>query len=319
MVNALKLEPANRPNFLCIGAAKAGTTWLASVLSAHPDVFIPPQKELNALHYDDLDARLEEYSDYFRDGETCRIRSDFSVRYLSSPNAARAAARLLPDARILAILRNPIDQVQSHYWHLRRQNFHQPVAVRPAPDIFEAIEKFPELLLEPALYGKHLGRWLDLFPRDQVLLLTYDEMTRRTTFALDQICDFLAISRRDFSADASGLSIQDARGGVRPRAGLMENVYPVVYVAATRRLFRPIKLLMGVRSAESIKRKLGLRQLGEKLFFERGYEKLDQTGRAKLLEYFAQDLQSLQKLITNDVSTWAITGTQDRHEAGTLR
>src|SRR5262245_10421681 len=102
-----RLPAQLRPNLLGIGAAKAGTTSLAEALARHPDVFMPPQKELNCLHYGDLDERLDEYAAYFRDGQQTRIRCDFSVRYLASPQAPAAAARLAPDAKIVVILRNP--------------------------------------------------------------------------------------------------------------------------------------------------------------------------------------------------------------------
>jgi hypothetical protein len=300
-----RLPKDRRPNLLGIGAAKAGTTWLASVLAAHPDIFMPPQKELNALHYNDLEARLDEYAAYFRGGETARVRCDFSVRYLASQNAFGAAARHTPDARIVVVLRNPVDQVQSHYWHLRRQNFHQAEPVNPVPDLFEALERFSLLLFEPALYGKHLARWLGAFPRERVLVLTYEEATGAQAATLDRICDFVEVPRRDFSADAAALSAQDGRGGVRPRGGLLDRLYPPLYVAATRYGLNPLKRAFGVRRIEGLKRRLKLRQLGEAVFFTSGYEKLDAAGRLRLWRRFADDVLALEELTGLDVAHWA--------------
>jgi hypothetical protein len=144
-------------------------------------------------------------------------------------------------------------------------------------------------------------------------------VTQTSAAALDRICDFLEVARKDFTADAARLSIQDARGGVRPKRGLIGNLYPVLYVTAARHLLQPIKRLIGVRRAESIKRRLRLRQLSEMLFFERSYEKLDQIGRAKLWEYFAQDFQSLKELVAKDLSLWTAAGVEDGHETGILK
>lgn len=292
------------PNLLGIGAAKAGTTWLASLLAAHPDIYMPPQKELNALHYDDLDQRLDEYRDYFRNARERSIRSDFSVRYLSSPNAPAAAARLTPSAKLVAVLRNPVDQIQSHYWHLLRQNFHQAEPVCPQPDLFEAIEHYPNLLLEPALYGKHLARWLGCFPREGLLVVDYAELSRALGPALLRVCDFLEVAPFDFSAAAEAISAADGRAGVQPRGGVAGKLSPNLYVSMTRGPYKWLKRTVGVRRAETVKRALRLRQAYEGLFFKRGYPKLDAAQRRRLYERLRGDIDALASLNLLDVSAW---------------
>jgi hypothetical protein len=299
------LEVRCRPNLLGIGAAKSGSTWLASVLSEHPDIFMPPQKELNALHYDDLEARLDEYAAYFHGGESHAVRCDFSVRYLASPNAPSAAALHTPDARILVVVRNPLDQVQSHYWHLRRQNFHQGKPVHPVPDIFAALERFPALLLESALYGKHIARWLEVFPRERILVLTYEEVTQDQSGSLRRILDFLDLPQRDLTAAADAVSASDRRSGVRPRRGALGRLYPPMYVAATRYGLRPMKAILGVRRVDSLKRALRMREVGEAIFFEAGYEKLGPGDRARLWPIFASDVATLSERVGLDLTHWA--------------
>ena len=297
------LPPERRPNLLGIGAAKAGTTWLAGVLSTHPDIFVPPQKELNALHYGDLDARLPEYAIYFAGAEAARIRGDFSVRYLNSERAPGAAARHASDARILMVARDPVDQIQSHYWHLLRQNFHQRDPVLPHPTLFEALERFPDLLLEPALYGKHLSRWLEIFPRERFLILRFDDLVADREATLARVCDFLEVPRRDFSTAAAAISRTEARGGVRPRQGIPGRVYPHLYAAAQPGL-RLMKRALGVRRTAAVQRALRLRQIGERLFFRPGYERLDEPDRARLLEVVRADIRLLSKQTGIDTTAW---------------
>ncbi|MDP1737482.1 MAG: sulfotransferase [Caulobacter sp.] len=293
-----------RPNLVCLGAAKAGTTALATVLGAHPDIYVPPQKELNALHYNDLDDRVGEYMAYFREAGDVAVRCDFSVRYLSSPNAPAAAARLTPDTRLMVILRNPVDQIQSHYWHLRRQNFHQARPVDPPPDLFEALDWFPELLLEPALYGKHLERWLALFPRDRMLVIDHADMLRDLQGTLDRICDFVAVDRFDFTAAAGDTSAQDGRAGVQPRGGLAGRLFPRLYVGVARGPYTWLKRLIGVQGADRLKRLLRLREASEALFFKSGYPRLDQTDRRRLQDRLAEDRRRLDALVLIDTSRW---------------
>lgn len=298
------LLPDRGPNLICIGAPKAGTTWLAQVLAAHPQVFMPPQKELNALHYEDLDQRLNEYAAYFEPARDELVRCDFSVRYMASPRAAEAAARLAPDARILAVLRDPADQIQSHYWHLRRQNFHQPATVSDPPDLFAAIERFPVLLLEPALYAKHLSRWLTHFPRERILLLDHAELVANPRQALSQICEFCDLGAFDFAKAIAAVDASDARGGVQPRGGVIGAAFPSLYVAVSRGPYHWLKRMFGVQAAEALKRRLRLRQVAESVFFQPGYPKLDAAGRARLRSYVADDLAHLSDLTGFDPA-WA--------------
>lgn len=303
-MTASGLAPEQRPNLLGIGAAKAGTTWLAGLLAAHPDIYMPPQKELNALHYQDLDERLDEYAAYFRDAGRAPIRCDFSVRYLASPRAPAAAARLVPDARLICVLRDPVDQIQSHYWHLRRQNFHQPEAVRDPPDLFQALDLYPDLVLEPALYAKHLRRWLEHFPRERLLLIDHAELTRDLPAASRRICDFLDVAAFDFSDAAARTSASDARAGVQPRRGLAGRLFSPLYVAATRGPLLWLKRAVGVRRTDALKRALRLRQISETLFFKPGYPRLDEAGRRRLHELVADDIAQLGPLVGFDASAW---------------
>ncbi|MEO8000434.1 MAG: sulfotransferase domain-containing protein [Arenimonas sp.] len=295
------------PNLLCIGAAKCGTTWLANVLSSHPEIYLPPQKELNILHYQDIDERLHEYKGYFAGIEQETIRADFSVRYLASPRAPAASARLIGKAKILVVLRNPVDQVQSHYWHLRRQNFHQAEPVQPAPDIFSALEKYPDLLLEPALYGKHIQRWLEHFPREQLLVIHNRDLFKDTDRVLAGICDFLEIKSFDFSPAIEKTTATEGRAGVQPREGIAGKIFPKLYVAVTRGPYLWLKRRIGVQGAENLKRRLRLRQVSEAVFFKSGYPKLDPSERLRLQQYFTSDMALLNSLGFIDTSDWQET------------
>lgn len=287
------LDRRRRPNLLGIGAAKCGTTWFANLLSRHPDIFMPPQKELNALYYNDLEDRLGEYQDYFRGGEDALVRLDFSVRYLSMPNAPSSAARYTPDAKIIAILRDPVDQLQSHYWHQRRQNFAQPQAIKPAPDIFEALERFPNLIREPALYGKHIQRWQARFPADRMLLLDYAEVTRDLPGVLDRVWAFLDLAPAPI-ADRADPPSRHGRRGVAPRSGLLGRMYPEIYSAVAHGPYQTMKRAFGVKRVEALKRQLKLREAAEAVFFTNGYPKLGLTERGRLRALFADDLALLE-------------------------
>lgn len=303
-LSELSLPPQLRPNLLGIGAAKAGTTSLAEAIARHPDIFMPAQKELNCLHYSDLDARLDEYAAYFRDGQHHRMRCDFSVRYLASPQAPAAAARLVPDAKILVVLRNPVDQVQSHYWHLLRQNFHQRSALSETPDLFEAIDRFPALLREPALYAKHLTRWLAHFPRSAFCAIDYAETVRDLPGVLNRLYRFLDLPAQD-AATGALVTTATRRRGVQPRGGVLGWIYPRAYSMLARGPFQWLKRTLGVAAADRLKRSLRLRESAEAIFFKPGYPELDTDGRRRLHALFQDDIAALAQLDLVDVREWS--------------
>ena len=302
------LNPSMRPNLLGIGGAKCGTTWFADQLSLHSDIYLPPQKELGALYYNDIKNRLQEYQDYFIGAEKFKFRCDFSVRYLSEFNAPAAAARYTPDAQIIVILRDPVDQIQSHYWHHVRQNFSQPKPVNPRPNLFEAIEDFPNLLLEPALYGKHLLRWHNYFPPERFLILDYNELRSDLASTLAKVCHFLDLPPFQISSySKDSQPTRDGRRGVSPRGGILSTIYPFIYSAFTHGPYQSAKRIFGVRHVETVKRRLKLRESMEAIFFKSGYAKLNFQDRLKLRSIFSSDLKILEnKIGFSPASSWSI-------------
>jgi hypothetical protein len=190
------------------------------------------------------------------------------------------------------VLRDPVDQVQSHYWHLRRQNFSQPRPVMPAPDLFEALDRYPELLLEPALYAKNLARWRACFPPERILLIDHAELARDLPGVLTRICTFLDVRPQLEPMVQEHVTSQD-RVGVSPRGGILGRMYPVLYASVAHGPYQALKRSLGVRRVETLKRRLRLRETAEGIFFNRGYPKLDEAGRRRLASIFADEVARL--------------------------
>jgi hypothetical protein len=104
------------PTFLVIGATRSGTTWLHSVLSRHPDIFVPDKKELNFFNERILKEDLQSYFNDFDPGDhgPRPVRGDMSVNYsILRPAVVERIKRLLPDVRLVFTLRNPVDRMWS--------------------------------------------------------------------------------------------------------------------------------------------------------------------------------------------------------------
>ena len=139
------------PNFLVIGAARAGTTALAAFLGRHPEVFIPVKEPnyfsgwLSRKPFDGPQGKnvrpefrcgtIEQYSRLFEGSRGFKARGEASVSYLPDGDAPALIQQTIPDVRLFAILRQPAERAFAHF-HLQRFNRLEPVA-----DFLEALEQ----------------------------------------------------------------------------------------------------------------------------------------------------------------------------------
>jgi hypothetical protein len=195
------------PGFLILGAQKAGTTALYAYLGWHPAITGPAWKEVS---YFDRHYRrgVGWYRGHFplRPGE--RIVGEASPGYLFHPLAPERVRATVPDAKLIALLRDPVDRALSHY--------HHEVALGREPLSFEeAIEAETErtrgeeerLVREPGYfshawwdhtylargrYAEQLERWLAVFPREQLLVVPSDELADEPEETYGRVLEFLA-------------------------------------------------------------------------------------------------------------------------------
>jgi len=288
------------PTFLGIGAPRCATTWMSTCLAAHPEVFMAAAKELNFFQYGSIEGRLPEYEAHFAGAEGKRAAGEISVRYLNSPVAAKRILEMVPGARLFVSLRNPADQVYSHFWHLLRQNFHQATS-KGLPRTFEqAAQRFPELVLEPAYYGRHLEPWFGTFPRESILVLFYEEITADPAAALEALYRHLGVdpSFRPAGFDRPG---SESRKGTSPRDEVRDALRARTYSGLHRMVYAPMKKVLGVRRADRVKSALRVRQTFELIFQKKGYPPLAAAERARLDDRYREDVARLGALLGRDL------------------
>jgi hypothetical protein len=209
------------PDFIIVGAQKAGTTSLYRYLVSHPEIFGPRKKEIN---YFDSNYHLGQtwYRSHFPLVATRKlarrcgfqvIAGEASPEYASHPSVPERVSSVVPAARLIFLLRNPVDRAFSHYHHAIRHGWEQL-------SFKEAIAREGERLagehermrndenywseaerrysyLSRGLYYEQLLSWLRFFPRDQLLVLLSENLfsSPRNTFL--QVVD--AIGARPWS------------------------------------------------------------------------------------------------------------------------
>ncbi|KPQ17782.1 MAG: Sulfotransferase domain [Rhodobacteraceae bacterium HLUCCO18] len=184
-----------RPDFLIIGAEKAGTTWLHDVLRAHPDLFLPDTKELHFFNRFDSNGReidtyarrgLGWYERHFEAAERGKPAGEATPLYLCDPAAPRRIRRTLPEARFIVLLRDPVSRTWSHYRMARAKG-------HITEDLATLIDRRDARIVGRGLYAAQLDRWFALFPRERFLILFFEQVMAEPQAALTRIAAWLEV------------------------------------------------------------------------------------------------------------------------------
>ncbi|MGH2784710.1 MAG: sulfotransferase domain-containing protein [Actinomycetota bacterium] len=181
------------PSFLIIGAPKAGTTTLAAYLDAHPDVFVAREKE---VHYFDTNFSrgLDWYRSRFIGAMSERAVGEASPTYMYATQRLERIAATLPKARLIAVLRDPVDRAYSHYWwqHAIGESRSFEDAVR-AEMRGEWHEGRPKRYLDGGRYRRYLEDVGRYFPRDALHVVTLEDLRREPAQTFSEVCRFLGV------------------------------------------------------------------------------------------------------------------------------
>jgi hypothetical protein len=300
-----------QPDFLIIGAPKAGTTALHAALAQHPEVFMSDPKEPKYWLCDDApppawrgpgDAhsqqewvwRREEYERLFTGAGLAQVRGESTAFYLWSRGAHRRIAEALPDVRLIVVVRDPVDRAYSNWMHLWSDG------LEPVDDFVEAFGLQDERVRagwapfwryrELGMYGEqlaHLSRYVD---PERVLLMRYRSLVDEPRAAIDRTCRFLGISQGLIDSIPRDNSRPFVPPGWRPRL-----IGPVVRAGARMGQFAPpqvwrrasVPLVAQLSSAADAAR-----------------PRLDRTQREQLVSAFAEDIGLLGELTGEDFGDW---------------
>lgn len=266
------------PNFLVIGAQRSGTSWLAQNLRRHPQVFLPKVKEIHFFdrHYE---KGMEWYESHFDGRKDEPAVGEATPAYLHGAYSKRDIPALirqhLPDAKLIACLRNPVDRAYSNYLQ-NLANFDENRGL----SFEEKLAATPEIL-QIGEYATQLERYYAHFPREQIHLVLYDDVEREPLAVLRSIYSFLGID----PAFTSGVE------SVRRNA------------AVGKRNLARSKTLWYV---ERVLAKAGLVAASERLRTSnvKPQPRIDAGTRARLKEHYRPKNAQLSTLLGRDFSHW---------------
>jgi Sulfotransferase domain len=192
------------PDFWIVGHPKSGTTALYEMLKRHPQIFMPELKEtlflaremhpglISPIH----PGTLEEYLALFAPARPDQKAGEASPSYLRSPLAAARIRELEPGARIIAVLREPASFLRSVHLELLQdhveteKNFRKAIAREQAELADKSVYWYADERVE---YVKHLRRYFDVFPPEQVLVLIYDDFRADNDAFVRRVLEFLGV------------------------------------------------------------------------------------------------------------------------------
>ena len=271
------------PDFLILGAPKAGTTWLVRCLRRHPTVFLPVQE----IHYwtkpDFTDRAHARYRSLFAEAAAGQVVGERSNSYLVSPEAAEAIARHMPNVKLVVSLRSPVDRAYSGYcMRLRTGGVNRDVERFLDPERSACPD-----ILRNSMYYRSLQPYLARFPRSQIHFLFFDDIEHGGAAALTALCHFL---------------------GIEPLVQQMlvnEKVNPKEKSRLPSSL---VRLLQSSGIARTLSRVLRTTLLGRKLSGtlrrQTSYPPLPAALRARMAEYFRDDVEQLSRLVERDLRHW---------------
>lgn len=198
------------PEFFIVGAPKCGTTAMADYLGQHPEIGMCPRKETHVFATD-LSERMamrrgqkpmsrERFLELFADLQGDRLRGEASVWHLYSVSAAAEIAEFEPDARIIVMLRSPVEMLPSLHSQFvfvgiePVEDFAAAFRLDPERERSGAPAGFPPRSYRSAVhYGEQLRRYLDVFGRERLHVVVYDDFRDDTLGAYRETCRFLGV------------------------------------------------------------------------------------------------------------------------------
>ena len=239
------------PNFLIIGAQKAGSSWLANMLSQHPDIFMYPEE----IHFFDKDYNWKKGVDWYT-SHFVKVKGEKAIGektpdYLWAngqgteghlPEVHLNIYSILGNAKLIAILRNPVDRAISAANHIIRSG-----RISPLHNLDDLLIGNKRNLLEPhgvidyGFYGKQLEAFYEYFNPEKILILIYEEvLLQHPEKGLEKVCKYLEVDHT-FEFTGTARTINVGHGSLCSLALKYYLPFGRDYIRIIDKFFKPMK------------------------------------------------------------------------------
>lgn len=292
------------PNFFIVGAPKCGTTSLYEYLRPHPEIFMP--KECKEPYFFGGSKQLmtpNNYEKLFLDGKNKKRIGEASVSYLSSKKAALEIKEYDANAKIIIMLRNPVEVMYSLHAQCvfsgreNIKNFEDALAdeenrVKKHPDPFTDSNIYMLRYRKIASYSTQVENYLQIFGKDNVHIVIYDDFKDDTDAEYKKILKFLDIDV-DFEPNFKVHNVNQA-----PKLFFLQKLihHGPIWWKKLRRKLIPLDFLR-------MRLKATLTRFNE---IETKRKEMSPETRGKLIKEFTPEIEKLEKMLDRDLSSWKV-------------
>lgn len=301
------------PHFVIIGGGKSGTTSIDHYLKQHPEVFMSPVKEPNFFGYElskDSDFKNDpEELDYYRNSITDKktylelfknakpnqIRGEVSVSYLYHDNAPQRIKHHIPDAKIIAILRQPAARLYSRFLHLARIDRLPSEKFEDCLDPDQQIWWNRNDLIKEGYIYKHLKRYYELFDPNNIKIFFYEDLVSDPYKLMCELFNFIGVDS-SFEPDMS-VKLNTS--------GFIKNKYYNSLFGESKGLVQLARLILPENLYKRLKRNSSINKLKTSLRTKNLYKpNLDLELKQKVTSIYTDDISKLSILLDKDLSHW---------------
>ncbi len=299
------------PNFLIIGAHKAGTTSLYHYLNQHPKVYLSPAKEPRFFSLSNCSGRfngpndpsnrcrfttLDSYQELFKDVKDEKAVGEASTLYLYDKDAPNNIFKYNKEMKMIVVLRNPIERAYSNYTYARQKG-HEEIE-----DFSTALDREEERInngwgalwhyKQKGFYSQQLKRYYELFNESQLKVFLYDDLIHSPQKVVHDIYQFLSVDC-DFEPD---FSTKYNPSGV-PTSMVVQRLIMLGKSKSLRSFRSVVKKMLGLKKADTIWAGLQKANLNE-------IPVMSSETRDILRELYKHEILRLQTMIERDLSHW---------------
>ena len=283
-------------DFFIVGAPKAGTTSLYHYLSEHPQIEMSSQKEPDYFSDKAINEQgmyygknrvntLDKYESLFVQKESV-VYGEASVSYLFYDNVAEDIKKYNPNAKIIIMLRNPIERAFSHYLMdyrlgLISDSFENIIAKKSK---HRNAHLFYQQYIEVSKYATQIQRYLDFFEKESILFIDYEDFKKNVSKTVGKVYDFLNIST-EFAADIN----TKYNTFTMPKNKVIRLIYSFVFLRKILTILFPIYLVKHIRVL---------------LFKSDKKPELLKETRSLLKKIFNDDIKKLEEVLAKNYSKW---------------
>ena len=293
------------PDFIIIGAQKSASTFVQACLAEHPEIYIPPG-EISCFESPDYELKAFEDLEKLFEGHKGKKLGIKRPNYIGKPEVPERIKQHLPDVKLIAVLRNPIERAVSAYYHKINYGF------IPAKDIKKGMEllqkgqyqqtfKRAQEIIEFGLYYKYLNKYRHYFEKNQILILLYDDIVANKLKSIQEIYAYIGVDS-SYLPKALDLRPQAVIYSLpRLRFLAMRNSFVYNYNSDKTRLFPKKNNRAGKAIADII---TALDRIVLSKVFTSEKPKLEIDLKDNLYKIYEEDIKKLEILIGRNLSHW---------------